>query len=431
MQQIRNQVFLVLAVMLLTGLVLAQNDQPQPYSFKDDILGMGLEEFKAKHVDPGSWQDEATKIVSIGDSHNPPRSAGDWKWKPDLDCRDVMRGVIVRCQYETTIAGIPWAHVAAVFVDGKLAAINVSYSTQSPVVRQALIDKLGQPMRIPVSGNSNRDLYALRWDNGVSVVELQEHYCGSGSDNSQQGWSKDVTEVLRGIYCDNSDAGDYGSAFIWYVHRSLSTFAMSRWEGTIEDIREKARSEPFSFDDALEMPVQDFEAKHRDHSCKETFKHITECDYSANIMGIRAFATAIFADEKLAATHFYYLAIEGHSAVVSGVGVPVDVKQALISTFGQPQIIRGYGDSALTADDRRSFQWDEGASVVEYQSNGCSSGNEYEWISRVLQRRYCEANESGDGTVSIWHIDKALSATLSSRYKEGQENTRKKARSDL
>lgn len=115
---------------------------------------------------------------------------------------------------------------------------------------------------------------------------------------------------------------------------------------------------------------------------------------------------------------------------MAGVLVPIDVKNALIAKFGQPAIVRGYADSALTGDDFSALEWDDGASIVQYQPSGCSSGDEYDRIAKVLQRRYCQQGESGDGTASIWHIDTALSRVVLSRHKEAGESARKKARSD-
>ncbi len=411
----------------------APTGEQEAFGFKDDKLGMSFDDFKAKHLNPGRWENKSTRTVGSTDIATSSPGKG-WEWIADMDCKELITGVINRCQYMTTVAGIPSTHAVAVFVEQRLAVISVSYSTHSPVVQQALADKLGPPTRIAVSGHSNRDLFALRWDNGVSVVEFQEHYCGSGFIHpSQEGWSKDVAEVLRGSYCENDDAGDYASAFIWYVHKSLSSLAMTRWQEAIEEVKKKWHSEPFSLDDELGMSLDDFNAKHRNPGarCKEVAKDISECHYFATVLGISAHATAIFADHKLAAIHLQYLIEESHSAIISGVLVPVDMKQALIDKFGPPEVIRGYGDSALTGEDRRALHWDDGVSVVQYQWNNCGSGNEYERITKILQGRYCEQADLGDGTVSIWLVHKALSSVFITRRKEAEEEAKRKARSDL
>lgn len=234
----RNAPLCCLAAMLLMTPLLSQPDQPEPFSFKDDKLGMSLEAFKAKHVHPGYWQNEATKIIAPGgDSHRRPLGKGNWTWKPDMDCKEV-KVLITRCEYTTTVAGIQWVHAAAVFVEQKLAVISVSYSTHSPTVQEALANKLGPPVNITRNGFS-----ALRWDNGVSVVEFQEHYCGRAQYGGQRGWNKEVADVLRGTYCDNEDARDYHTAFIWYVHRSLANLALTRWKEAIEKDEKAVRSD--------------------------------------------------------------------------------------------------------------------------------------------------------------------------------------------
>jgi hypothetical protein len=195
---------------------------------------MALEDFKAIHLSPGSWEKKLGGTIYIGSSDFHRRPPGeDWEWKSDLDCKELFKSVITQCGYYGTIAGIPSVHSEAMFVDGKLAVIGVWY-TSSTLMRQTLVDQLGPPARIPVTGSSNRDLSALRWGNGVSVVEFQEHYCGGGiwiGDINRQTWSKDITEVLRGSYCENDDAGNFGYTFIWYVHRSLFSLTMTRWKG--------------------------------------------------------------------------------------------------------------------------------------------------------------------------------------------------------
>lgn len=399
-----------------------RSDQPEPFSFKDDTLGMSLEDFKVKHLNPGIWQDKDRKSILGGvDFHKPPSGKGRWKWKPDMDCK-VIQGEISRCEYKTTAAGISSAHVAAVFVEQKLAVITVSFSGQGSVVKNALTDKLGPPVQIGASGRSNRKLSALRWDNDVSIVEFQEKYCGNGisSHKSLEGWSKDVTEILRGTYCENGDAAESGHAFIWYVHKSLSNLAMTRWKEAIEDVKEKLRSEPFSFDDSLGMSLEAFKAKHKKFigRCTETAKATTGCYYNTSVLGINAIADAVFVDDKLAVIHIWYPRVRGRAP--NRFGVPVDVKQALITKFGSPEVI--YGETAY---------WDDGVSVVEYQVNNCSDGKAYEKITKILQKRSCEKTKSWDGTFSIWYVHKDLSALVITRLREAEETNRKKARSDL
>jgi hypothetical protein len=436
----RNATFFAFIPVLLIVHLLVQADQVEQFSFKDDKLGMSLEDFKAKHVIPGSWENEGTKIISGGDFHHPPRGKGRWKWKSYLVCKDnePSKGVIVRCEYDATLAGIPsvQAQVAAVFVEDKLAAVTVSYTNHSPLIPQALVDKLGPPVRLPVAGRSNRNLSALRWDNGISVVEFQENYCGS------QDWSKDVTEILRDIFCDNDDGGGGGPATIWYVHKSLANLVMTRSREFTESVKKRAASEQFSFDDKLGMSFEDFKVKRKseaanagwtpEKACTKTGTTISECQYSMKILGFAPYARAIFVDNKLAVVHLFYPYADNQSVVVSGVRVSVNISRALIDRFGTPEVIRGLGDSALTGDDRRALHWDDAVFIVEYQQADCQGENQYERIARILEKHYCEHPGFVDNSTSnIWYVHKALASLLMTRWKEAEENARKKARSEM
>ncbi len=98
-----------LAVMLLVAQLLSQANKPEPFGFKDDKLGMSLEEFTTKHINPGSWENEAARMTDGTDPHVPPRGKG-WKWKPDMACREVktIRGQTERSLISgTRIGNIP------------------------------------------------------------------------------------------------------------------------------------------------------------------------------------------------------------------------------------------------------------------------------------------------------------------------------------
>lgn len=420
-----------IAAILLVGSLLPQAVQPEPFGFRKDKLGMSLEDFKAIHLEPGIWRDEAAGASGGSDFQRPPMGMA-WKWKPDLSCVELVGGPITLCRYNSTIGGD--MHTAAFFVDGKLAIIGVSDNNLSPLVPQALVDGLGPPRRLLAAGNLGWP--ALRWDNGISVVEFQEHYCHNDISNNLPREFNDVAEVLRGVYCESGDAVDASiGAVIWYVHRPLYSLTMTRWEEGIREIKRKAQSEPFAFDDKLGMSLDDF--KHRrdqeNVDCKETAKTITECRYLTAILGVNFLARAIFADGKLAAVHLNS-AYQSQFRVVSGVEMPVNIRQALIAKFGPPEIVRGYEDQTLTVEDRQALHWDNGAAVIEYQGSDChlaSEGDEYKRITRVLQKRYCEKQESGDGTYSIWDVDKALFAEAIARRTKADEDARKKALSDM
>jgi hypothetical protein len=369
------------------------------------------------------------------DFHRPPTGKG-WTWKSDLTCTDLVEGVITQCLYAVTMAGSVGARSVAMFVDGRLSVLGVSYSSPSVLVQQALVDKLGTPTRLP--SRSNGGWSALRWDNGTSVVEFQENYCGSGiwaGAIPREWWSSDVAEVLRGSYCESRDGGNAPFGFIWFVHRPLFSLTVRRWEEGIKEIKRKAQSEIFTFDDELGMNLEDFKRHRRPEAleCKETAATVTECSYLPTILGVRFFAKAIFAGDKLAAVHLNNN-YQPQVRVISGMEVPVDIRQALIAKLGPPGIIRGYEDPAITVEDRRALHWDDGTSVVEYQGSDChaaSEGDEYKRITKILQRLYCEKGESGDGTYSIWRIDKTLFGAAMARHKEAEEDARRKARSDM
>jgi hypothetical protein len=181
----RNTLLCGLAAVLLTGPLLSQMwrpPEPEPFSFKDDKLGMNLEDFKAKHGDPGRWENKITRAVGSKDSASPSPGKG-WEWVPDMKCKENVKAV-TRCDYMDTITGIP-ARATAIFADSKLAAIHLLYWDARDVLVagtyvpagdrtwQALIAKLGPPKvarvraDFPVNGHTRR---ILRWDNGVSAV---------------------------------------------------------------------------------------------------------------------------------------------------------------------------------------------------------------------------------------------------------------------
>jgi len=241
----------LLVGLLPTSVLLAGQDE-KPYSFKDAQLGMSLEEFQAQHLTPGSWEDVAHPgMYAPGtDPHTPPPIEGkwavkpDWKWKPDVRCAEMVKGtngIITRCEYETTILGHSIG-ATALFVDRHLASISLPLSENAQQVQLALTEKLGPPVRIPIRAHVNPGWFALRWENGVSVVEFQKYHCSSGSDY-RDGWGRDVTNVLRGNYCPDDDGMEYGNVFLWYVHKSLAPLAIKRWKEAGEAAERKARSD--------------------------------------------------------------------------------------------------------------------------------------------------------------------------------------------
>ena len=437
----RNSLLRSLAAILLIGPLLSQTDQQEPFSLQGDKLGMSLEDFKAKHVKPGLWEDEVTGNLHGGDFHSPPRDKGRWKWKPALRCKESFKGVITECEYRTSVGGgsssfSVWVSATAVFVEGKLGVITLDTRSSPPLISQALLDKYGSPVRVPGSIMRNRDLVALRWDNGISVIQFQEKYCG------KNGWKNDVATILRGTYCDDNEdvRGAEGEAYVTYVHKSLYALAIRRSKEVTEEAKNQAMLERFTFDDKLGMSLNDLKAKWKadavkdagphNKSCEQMLKTISNCEYSTTIRGVGVFEHAIFVDDKLAAI---YLSIDDSATywtLVDGIPFRVYLKQALINAFGLPEIIPGYPTSTFTDVDRRTLHWDKGGSVVDYELTDCQE-SDYGKIVRVLQKRYCESNRGSIGFSDILCIDKALSSLLVTRWKKAEEDARQKARSDM
>jgi hypothetical protein len=180
--------------MLLMGMLVSQVSEPpepEPFSFKDDKLGMNLEDFKARRRNPGQWENKLTRTVGSKDSASSSPGKG-WEWVSDMKCKESVKAV-TECDYTDTITNIP-SRVTAIFADGKLAAIHLLYWDARDVLVagthvsagdrtwQALIAKLG-PAKVariradfPITGNTRR---ILRWDNGVSAVEFQNDPCNN------------------------------------------------------------------------------------------------------------------------------------------------------------------------------------------------------------------------------------------------------------
>jgi hypothetical protein len=179
----------------------AANPSAEPYSFKDDRLGMSLEEFKKNHPDDGTW------IIVAGDTKQ--------HWQEFYKCKPIVPG-IDHCQYGTTIASMP-ADSDDWFVDGKLTVISVKFdwsTTGYLAAIDAMDGKLGPatwsviPGGQPIASVSLTDR-AVVWNNDQYIARIEPHLCGSEAmyypGNEGLGRAdallSDVTLMSQGHYC--------------------------------------------------------------------------------------------------------------------------------------------------------------------------------------------------------------------------------------
>jgi hypothetical protein len=245
-----SRLILIASILLLqipSRIAQSEKSQTEPYGFRDLQLGMSIAEFETKHPAP--------KVERYGPPASPlpgqALCAGPTMGEQKKALEDAVKSV-VRCDYKETILGIP-VRISAMFVDGKLAVIEVAPPVDSsscfdppppgtsalyfysaacqkyPPFFQALTEKLGSATIIPSSKNDpvhKEQIHALRWQSDVSVAEFQNHMCGpwDGTDN---GWSKAISEVLEGRYCGNGDSLSYRQNMMLYLDKELSrTLAM-------------------------------------------------------------------------------------------------------------------------------------------------------------------------------------------------------------
>jgi len=229
---VKNTSFLVSLALLLIGSLsnaaLAQVNQSEPYSFKDDQLGMSLEAFKSLHRNPGHLDRSL--------SQKPPFRPRN-EWVPDMRCDEIVKG-ISRCHYETTVTGYP-ARVAAMFADGKLATIQI-YLNGSPAqpLLDALVGKFGMPtsQQLPQVAQCGPRDQVFYWDNGVSMIQLQSpsSYSFEIDDLPQSGlrglsgWSRDVFAALGHSYCVAGQSYSTVAVRLWYIHKSLAAVGETR-----------------------------------------------------------------------------------------------------------------------------------------------------------------------------------------------------------
>lgn len=222
----------------------SQSGQDDLYDFKGDRLGMSLKEFQAAHRNPGHSE------LQTGSCDKKGACKTVEVWKPDMNCKEVTK-VITVCWYQTTVVNVG-TNVNALFADGELAAVRVLFNFgYLAAVQDAMVTKLGTPTS-SIAGQRQTDGFMVRWENGVSVAELQAHDCENGKGaaiaaaNPQgqlPGWSWDISYALQAHYCGLEDVLSYQDSRILYVHKALGSLAQKRIEEAVQEATAKARKD--------------------------------------------------------------------------------------------------------------------------------------------------------------------------------------------
>jgi hypothetical protein len=235
----------LLAGVLCSARLFAQapSAKAEPFGFQDIHLGMPIAEFKAKHPAPkygpqaSPLPGEALCVAGFGGQ---PR-----------DSKEDSTTAIVRCDYHELYLSIR-LRIGATFVGGRLALIEVKppsdtndcfeppppagtsgaylYSAtcqQYPQLLHDMTDKLGQATPIVSTNENLKTLPVPRWESESSVAELQGHMCGAW-DGTDQGWSKAISETLKGTYCGQSDVLSYRLTVMLYVDKQLGQTLITR-----------------------------------------------------------------------------------------------------------------------------------------------------------------------------------------------------------
>jgi hypothetical protein len=201
-----NALFGLVGVVLVALSVIAFAQSNTSIGFKNDRLGMSLDEFKAAHHDPESWE--------MG-------RAPDYKnvWTPDTKCVDF--GVsLAECAYNSTIADRR-ARVGDLFVDGKLASINITFDPRGmydSTVLQALTEKFGEPITVT---SPNREVGAASlWKLSGAIIGLQPHTCLSQITTHATMDADDEESLVAGSYCGPRSSLQYQDSRVFYVDES-------------------------------------------------------------------------------------------------------------------------------------------------------------------------------------------------------------------
>jgi hypothetical protein len=156
---------------------------------------------------------------------------------------------ISSCGYDDSLLGVTF-RVQVFFLEGSLALIEAEpmgagfeggrgMRQNNPSLVPTLTDGFGPPkqfgrpdlwdVRLP------SDYFALRWENGSSIAEYQDHMCGPWDTGADRGWGKVIKELLDGSYCSsNDDSVSYRQPVLLYVYKGPGMELKSRLEGNAQ-----------------------------------------------------------------------------------------------------------------------------------------------------------------------------------------------------
>jgi hypothetical protein len=270
-----SRIFLITSLCVLwvsSPAAQSQSDKTAPYSFNGDRLGMSLAEFKSLHHIPESKPPDPHSTVLT--TQNGPSCDQN---------KNVARCDYGYHYLGPTSVGL---EVDALFVDERLAVLELrppadrDVCLDQPVILsespepikelepginsddvvlsngevlsradfdaarksalaiwqancgqynnfwQSLKNGLGQPKTIASSRESMKDDPALRWETGTSVAEFEKLMCWPEpeprSSNEDRQWSKAISEMLEGHYCQSGDDLSARQTVMFYLHKDLS-----------------------------------------------------------------------------------------------------------------------------------------------------------------------------------------------------------------
>jgi hypothetical protein len=221
----------------------SQEKQAEAYDFKVDRLGMSIEQFTANHPGQGAWvYCQRCKDQKSWSSTLCQLNYGENK-KGAIPVMAISGFVL--CAYTTTIAEMP-AHVDALFADGKLATISILFEPISIQVRalvlQGLTEKLGPATAEIKAEVSNSHGIVLFWENGISIAEFEDRWCGSAGGGVYV-WNMDISETLEKRFCGPGDSVVAYNSRVLYVSKPLGNLLQTRIKEAAKKAEDKARSD--------------------------------------------------------------------------------------------------------------------------------------------------------------------------------------------